>query len=91
MIHSVEKSKIISSFPPTYKGIVTLLLLFGILYYILNYAKYISVKALRYSNTSYNYKFSKVFKFNDFSEAFAFMARVALLAEKNNQSSLVEK
>ena len=29
-------------------------------------------------------KLYKVFKFKDFSEAFAFMARVALLAEKKN-------
>jgi 4a-hydroxytetrahydrobiopterin dehydratase len=29
-------------------------------------------------------KLYKVFEFKDFSEAFAFMARVALLAEKNN-------
>ena len=29
-------------------------------------------------------KLYKVFEFKDFSEAFAFMTRVALLAEKNN-------
>jgi 4a-hydroxytetrahydrobiopterin dehydratase len=31
-----------------------------------------------------NHKLTRTFEFNDFSEAFAFMTRVALLAEKMN-------
>ena len=34
--------------------------------------------------TEENNELTKVFKFNDFSEAFAFMTRVAILAEKQN-------